>query len=59
MSKSEKFWDQSASNYDNTEEKFKFIHSRSRENTKKYLKDTDVVLDYGCEQERPPAKFQA
>lgn len=42
MSKSEKFWDQSASNYDNTEEKFEFIHSRSRENTKRYLKDMDV-----------------
>lgn len=48
MSKSEKFWDQSASNYDKTEEKFEFIHSRSRENTKRYLKDTDIVLDYGC-----------
>ena len=48
MSKSEKFWDQSASNYDNTEEKFEFIHSRSRENTKRYLKDTDIVLDHGC-----------
>jgi 2-polyprenyl-3-methyl-5-hydroxy-6-metoxy-1,4-benzoquinol methylase len=48
MCKSEKFWDQSASNYDNTEEKFEFIHSRSRENTKRYLKDTDIVLDYGC-----------
>src|SRR6056297_2200954 len=48
MSKSEKFWDQSASNYDNTEGRFDFIHSRSRENTKRYLKDTDIVLDYGC-----------
>ena len=48
MSKSEKFWDQSANNYDSTEEKFEFIHSRSRENTKRYLKDTDTVLDYGC-----------
>ena len=48
MSKSEKFWDQSASKYDNTEEKFEFIHSRSRENTKRYLKYTDIVLDYGC-----------
>ncbi len=48
MSKSKKFWDQSASNYDNTEEKFEFIHSRSRKNTKRYLKDTDIVLDYGC-----------
>jgi 2-polyprenyl-3-methyl-5-hydroxy-6-metoxy-1,4-benzoquinol methylase len=48
MSKSEKFWDQAANNYDNTEEKFEFIHRRSRENTKRYLKDTDIVLDYGC-----------
>lgn len=48
MSKSEQFWDRSASTYDNTEEKFEFIHSRSRENTKRYLKDTDLVLDYGC-----------
>ncbi|KZK99821.1 MULTISPECIES: class I SAM-dependent methyltransferase [unclassified Pseudovibrio] len=48
MSKLERFWDQSASNYDNTEEKFEFIHSRSRENTKRHLKDTDIVLDYGC-----------
>lgn len=48
MNKSEKFWDQSASNYDNTEEKFEFIHSRSRENTKRHLKATDNVLDYGC-----------
>ncbi len=48
MSKTEKFWDQSASNYDNTEEKFEFIHSRSRKNTKRYLKSTDNVLDYGC-----------
>ncbi len=48
MNKSEKFWDQSAGNYDNTEEKFEYIHSRSRQNTKRYLKDTDIVLDYGC-----------
>ena len=48
MSKSENFWDQSADNYDNTEEKFEFIHSRSRANTKRNLKDTDIVLDYGC-----------
>ena len=48
MNKSEKFWNQAASNYDNTEEKFEFIHRRSRENIKRYLKDTDIVLDYGC-----------
>lgn len=48
MNKSEKFWDQSADNYDKTEEKFEYIHSRTRENTKKHLKSSDVVLDYGC-----------
>lgn len=48
MSKSEEFWDQSADKYDKTEERFEFIHSRTRDNTKKYLRDTDVVLDYGC-----------
>jgi len=48
MRKSEKFWDMSAGNYDRTEEKFEFIHSRSREIAKAYLKDTDIVLDYGC-----------
>lgn len=48
MSKSKDFWDKSADNYDRTEERFEFIHSRSRECTKKHLKDTDVVLDYGC-----------
>ncbi len=48
MNKSAEFWDRSASNYDKTEEKFAYIHSRSRENTKRHLKDTNVVLDYGC-----------
>ncbi len=48
MSKTEKFWDQSADNYDKTEERFEYIHSRTRENTKKHLKSSDVVLDYGC-----------
>ncbi len=48
MSKSKEFWDQSADNYDKTEARFEFIHHRSRENTKRYLKNTDVVLDYGC-----------
>jgi ubiquinone/menaquinone biosynthesis C-methylase UbiE len=48
LNKSEEFWDQSSKNYDKTEERFEFIHRKSRENTKKYLKDGDVVLDYGC-----------
>lgn len=48
VNRSKKFWDQSADNYDKTEKKFEYIHSRTRENTKKHLKDSDVVLDYGC-----------
>lgn len=48
MNKSEKFWDSASKNYDQTEERFEYIHSRSRENAKKHLKDSYVVLDYGC-----------
>lgn len=48
MSKSEKFWDKASKNYDKTEERFEYIHSKSRKYTKKYLKDSDIVLDYGC-----------
>lgn len=48
MSKSEKFWDQSADKYDKTEERFEYIHSRTRENTKRHLTSSDLVLDYGC-----------
>ena len=48
MSKSKKFWDNAAKNYDNTEERFEYIHRKSREYTKEYLESTNVVLDYGC-----------
>ncbi|WP_298475909.1 class I SAM-dependent methyltransferase [uncultured Maribacter sp.] len=48
MSKSKKFWDNASKNYDNTEERFEYIHSKSRENAKKYLNDGDIVLDFGC-----------
>ena len=48
MSKSEEFWDGSSKNYDKTEERFEYIHGRSRENTRKFLKGSDTVLDYGC-----------
>ncbi|MEM7711938.1 MAG: class I SAM-dependent methyltransferase [Pseudomonadota bacterium] len=48
MSKSETFWDRSASTYNKTEERFEVIHSRSRENAKRHLRETDLVLDYGC-----------
>lgn len=48
MSKPEEFWDGASKNYDKTEERFEYIHSKSREKTKKFLKDSDTVLDYGC-----------
>ena len=42
------FWNKIADNYDKTEERFEHIHHTSRESAKKHLKDSDVVLDYGC-----------
>lgn len=48
MSKSEEFWNKSANKYDRTEERFEQIHQTSRECAKKHLKDSDIVLDYGC-----------
>ncbi len=48
MSKPEHFWDYSAGNYDKTEQRFEHIHKRSRENARRHLKSSDIVLDYGC-----------
>lgn len=48
MSKTKNFWDKASKNYDKTEERFEYIHNKSRENTKKYLENNHVVLDYGC-----------
>lgn len=48
MNKSEEFWDKVSKNYDKTEERFEYIHSKSRGSAKKHLKSGDIVLDYGC-----------
>ena len=48
MNKSEKFWDGASKNYDKTEKRFEYIHKKARENTKKHLKDSYIVMDYGC-----------
>ena len=48
MNKSEEFWDKASKNYDKTEERFEYIHKKARENTRKYLKESQIVLDYGC-----------
>lgn len=48
MNKSKEFWDRASKNYDKTEERFEYIQSKSRENAKKYLNGSNIVLDYGC-----------
>lgn len=48
MNKSEKFWDRTASTYDQEEKKDAQTYVTVIEKTKKYLKNSDVVLDFGC-----------
>ena len=48
MNKPEKFWDRVAENYDKSESRFEPIHIKVVENSKKHLKESDIVLDYGC-----------
>jgi 2-polyprenyl-3-methyl-5-hydroxy-6-metoxy-1,4-benzoquinol methylase len=48
MKRSEKFWDKSADTYDQEEAKDEQTHNKVLEKTKKYLKTSDIVLDYGC-----------
>lgn len=48
MNKSEKFWDRAANTYDQEEKKDEQTTLKIIEKTKKYLKISDVVLDYGC-----------
>ncbi len=46
--KVEKFWDRTAYNYDKEEKKDEQTYLRIIEKTRAYLKDADVVLDFGC-----------
>ncbi|MFC1236192.1 class I SAM-dependent methyltransferase [Vibrio sp. F74] len=48
MNKTESFWDKASKNYDKSEERFEYIHNKTRGNTKKYLDINNIVLDYGC-----------
>ncbi len=48
MAKPEKFWDRSASTYDDSEPNTDPLHIKAVEAAKKYLDAGDVVLDYGC-----------
>jgi len=48
MNKSEKFWDKSASRFDQAEKKDEKTYIQIIEKTKRYLKPGDTVLDFGC-----------
>jgi 2-polyprenyl-3-methyl-5-hydroxy-6-metoxy-1,4-benzoquinol methylase len=48
MDQSKNFWDNASKDYDKTEERFEYIHRKSRANAKRFLEDTNIVLDYGC-----------
>ena len=48
MNKSEKFWDRMAKYLDRVERKDETTNIKIIDKTKKYLKISDTVLDYGC-----------
>lgn len=48
MNKSEKFQDKSASKFDQAEKKDEQTNIKIIDRTKKYLKTSDTVLDFGC-----------
>lgn len=48
MNKAESFWDKTSKDYDKSEQRFEYIHNKTRENSKNYLNANHVVLDYGC-----------
>lgn len=48
MNNTEKFWDRIANNFDKRNNIFDDINIKTLENTKKYLKTNDVVMDFGC-----------
>lgn len=48
MNKSERFWDKSASRFDQEEKKDVQTNIKIIDRTKKYLKPSDTVLDFGC-----------
>lgn len=48
MNKTEKFWDKIANRYDQIEQKDEQTRIKIIEKTKKYIKISDNVLDYGC-----------
>jgi 2-polyprenyl-3-methyl-5-hydroxy-6-metoxy-1,4-benzoquinol methylase len=48
MNRMERFWDKQANEYDKNESKFEQTYHKTVANTKQYLKNNDIVLDYAC-----------
>lgn len=48
MNKSEKFWDKRATEYRKDEKNWEETDNKALENTKKHLKNSDIIIDYGC-----------
>lgn len=48
MNKSEKYWDKTASDYDQIERKDEQTYLHILKRTRSYLKTNDIVLDFGC-----------
>lgn len=46
--KAEKFWDRTANSYDKEEKKDEQTYLNITKMTRKYLKASDIVLDFGC-----------
>jgi ubiquinone/menaquinone biosynthesis C-methylase UbiE len=48
MNRVERFWDKQANEYDKNESKFEQTYHKTVANTKQYLNNNDIVLDYAC-----------
>ena len=48
MKKSERFWDRLSKNYDQPDKLNKVLKYQSIKTIKEYLKNSDIVLDFGC-----------
>lgn len=48
MYKPEKFWNRMAGHFDKRAKQYELTHTETTGKIKKHLKDSDIVLDYGC-----------
>ena len=48
MNQAERFWDKLSMFYDKETKRFDWLNKKVLSNTKRYLKDSDNLLDCGC-----------